>query len=56
MESKFIQPIVPKPTLAWKPKRVGIIQPSVFVNAVPISVEEFIPKNIEPTRWYPGGN
>jgi hypothetical protein len=55
MESKFIKPIIPKPALAWKPKKVGVIQPSKFVNAVPITVEEFIPKD-EPTRWYSGGN
>jgi hypothetical protein len=54
METKFVAPPAPKPVFAWKPKRVGVIQPAVFVAPLPIVPEEFVPR-VEATRWYPGG-
>jgi hypothetical protein len=54
MEPKFAPHPVPKPALAWKPKRVGVVKPAVFVAPLPIVPEEFVPR-VEATRWYPGG-
>jgi hypothetical protein len=54
MEPKFAPHPAPKPALAWRPKRVGVVQPAVFVAPLPIVPEEFVPR-VEATRWYPGG-